>query len=314
MRGLRVLDGVGARLHPRQLPRRDAPAARGLRRARAHAQAVRQADRQVPVGRQPARRHEGAARHLPAARLSHRRAQGREAGRHDRRSGDRQAVCLGVLREVVPRRRADLRRLRLHDRAAGRARPARLGGQHAVLGHVRDPAQHHRARVLACERRPTRCIRRRQPGADGVAAPGVSAIGCSVLAAAGARGRSSSTCTASKGRRSCSVFLLAAAGFAVNARAAAARYRLPFFVAAVAWRRLRRVRRSPTARGCSALRPGADRPVPPADRDDGARRAAGRRGAQSWPCSRGGRRSTRRGRRPSGRSSARCSCSASCST
>ncbi len=28
--GLRVLDGMGARLHPRELPRRDAPAARGL--------------------------------------------------------------------------------------------------------------------------------------------------------------------------------------------------------------------------------------------------------------------------------------------
>ena len=47
-----------------------------VHRARAHAQAVRQADRQVPVGRQPDRRHEGAARHLPAAGLPDRLAEG----------------------------------------------------------------------------------------------------------------------------------------------------------------------------------------------------------------------------------------------
>ena len=42
-RGVRVLDGVGARLHPRQLPRRDAAAARGMHPARPRAQAVRHA-------------------------------------------------------------------------------------------------------------------------------------------------------------------------------------------------------------------------------------------------------------------------------
>ncbi len=99
-------------------------AARGVPRARPLAQAVRQADRQVPVGRQPAGRHEGAARHLPSARLPHRRTQGPGRRCHDR-GRHRQALRLGVLREVVPRRGADLRRLRLHDRAAGRARPAR---------------------------------------------------------------------------------------------------------------------------------------------------------------------------------------------
>ena len=48
------------------------------------------------------------------------------------------------LRAVEPGRDPDLRRLRLHDRAAGRTRSARRGGQLAVLRHVGDPAQHHR--------------------------------------------------------------------------------------------------------------------------------------------------------------------------
>ena len=61
-RGVRVLDGVGARVHSRQLPRRHAAAARGVHPARPDAEAVRPADRQEPVGGQPDRGHEGPAR------------------------------------------------------------------------------------------------------------------------------------------------------------------------------------------------------------------------------------------------------------
>ncbi len=51
-RGLRVLDGVGARLHPRQLPRRDAAAARG-RASNTRARASSSASRSASSSRSP---------------------------------------------------------------------------------------------------------------------------------------------------------------------------------------------------------------------------------------------------------------------
>ena len=110
-RGLQLLDGVGAGRDPRQHPGHDAPAARTLHRARPTPQAVRQADRQVPVGRQPDRRHEAAAGDVPPAGLQDRLAQGAGQGR-DARGGDGQAPRLGLLRPEQPRRRPALRRRR----------------------------------------------------------------------------------------------------------------------------------------------------------------------------------------------------------
>ena len=71
-RGTRVADlqrrpGVGAGSHPGERRRHHAAAARPLHSACTHAQAVRPADRQVPVGLQPDRRYDDPARDQPVA-------------------------------------------------------------------------------------------------------------------------------------------------------------------------------------------------------------------------------------------------------
>ena len=90
-RGLQLLDGVGAGGDPGRHAGDDAPAARALHRARPPPQAVRPADRQVPVGRQQDRRHEAAPGDLPPPGLQDRLAQG--AGARTRRSRRRWPSC-----------------------------------------------------------------------------------------------------------------------------------------------------------------------------------------------------------------------------
>ena len=103
--------GVGARRDPGERRRHDAPAARALHPARPHPQAVRPADRQVPVGLQPDRRHDDPAGDQPVHGLPLRLAEAAGQGRHDR-GVDGQAPRLGVLRPEQPRRRPALRRRR----------------------------------------------------------------------------------------------------------------------------------------------------------------------------------------------------------
>ncbi len=133
--------------------------ARQLDETVAHAKAREQFGRpigELPVGVQPDRGYESAARDRASAALQAGVDEAPvPAGRS--RGGRHQTLSFGMLRELEPRCRADARRPWLSERARHRARSPRCRRRRDLRRHVRHPAQPHRASPRALGMRNAQC-------------------------------------------------------------------------------------------------------------------------------------------------------------
>ena len=137
-------------LHRRARRRHRARRVRGGARLRQAAHGVRQADRRVPGHPVHARRHGHRDRRGAPALPSRRDDQGRRR-EGDAVLGDGQALRLRGRRARDGERRADLRRLRLHQGVPGREVLPRREALHDRRGDARDPAHGHRAQPARAE-------------------------------------------------------------------------------------------------------------------------------------------------------------------
>ena len=142
VRGSSTPHSSGARGHPGQRRRHHAPPARPLHPAGPHPQAVRPADRQVPVGLQPDRRHDDPAGDQPVDDLPLRLAQaeGKDATI---------AASMAKLHVSECFVQNSLDAVRIFGASgytveAGLERDVRDSVGASLLRHQRHPAQHHR--------------------------------------------------------------------------------------------------------------------------------------------------------------------------